>query len=149
MRYISASTPHDMEIFLAKMATEFATVGARVYLDLYVDEPLTDEQARKTFERISEAARQRHEKPSRWRLLGRRDPLMGVELALTQDENVKHFSRLAHRVINAEAWQGEHQLFGTIESSVRVWVDMPDEVIQRALAATEADGATVRAEASL
>ncbi|WP_143098989.1 hypothetical protein, partial [Streptomyces sp. yr375] len=116
MRYISASTPHDMEIFLSKVAVEFAAMEARVYLDLYTDEPLTGERARQAFQGASEAAVQRHERSPRRRFLPQRDPLMGVELDLTQDEDVTCFSRLAHHVINAEVWQKEHQLFGTTGS---------------------------------
>ncbi|MFF4509148.1 hypothetical protein [Streptomyces sp. NPDC001401] len=149
MRYVSAATPHDMEIFLSEIAAEFSRVGAQVYIDLYTDESIIDEQARQALQQLSEIATRNQEKPHRWRLIKRHDPLMGVELDLTRNEHVAYFSRLAHRVINTEVWHADRQLFGTIESYVRVWVDLPDEALQRALAAARTNGASLTAEPQL
>ncbi|GAA3791663.1 hypothetical protein [Streptomyces chiangmaiensis] len=145
-RYIAATTPRDLEIFLSKIAVEFSAGDTQTLIDLYTDEPLVDEQVATSFQEVTEMARLQRESPSRRHWFTRRDPLMGVQLDLTRDEHVTHFSRLAHRVINAEVWQGDHQLFGTVESPVRVWVDLSDEAVERALAAARACGAAVHME---
>jgi hypothetical protein len=140
-RYVVAATPRDLEIFLSKIAVEFSARDAQILIDLYTDEPLVDEPAATSFQEATKIARLQRESPPRRHWFTRRDPLMGVQLDLTRDEHVTYFSRLAHRVINAEVWQGDHQLFGTVESPVRVWVDLPDEAVERALTAARACGA--------
>lgn len=147
MNYVCAASPRDMEIFLEKVAGELSAVGAEVYMDLYTDEPLNDEAARESFEEMVAVARGRKYASLGKRRFRRPDPLMGVELDLTLDEHVTHFSRLAHRVMNTEVWHDGRQLFGTVESSHRVWVDLPGESLERALSAAIAEGASVEVRA--
>lgn len=69
---------------------------------------------------------------------------MGMEVDLVKSDAVAYFSLLAHRVINAEAWCGETQVFGTVESPVKVWVDMADETVDGLITSAGAAGAVVR-----
>ncbi|MEU0088786.1 hypothetical protein [Streptomyces sp. NPDC006274] len=146
MRYIAAVTERDMEIFMSHLAMELLSVEATVLIDLYFDEPPSDERIQKSFQAMTEIAGKKSP-ASMWRRLFKGgDSLMGVEVDLSRGDQVSHFSRLAHQVINAEAWSGDRQLFGTIESPVRVWVDMPDDTIEKILTVSRDAGSSVRME---
>ncbi|MFJ9668805.1 hypothetical protein ACIRPP_30055 [Streptomyces sp. NPDC101219] len=148
MLYIEAANSRDMETFISELSRELQLVKADVYVDLYVDEPLSDEGADESFRAMIRIATQKEKLDRRSRIFGRRDPLMGVKVDLRQGDQAVHFSRIAHRIINAEGWCDDRQVFGTVGSSVRIWVDMPTEVIKRVLLASEAAGAIIRVNPS-
>ncbi|MFJ7769381.1 hypothetical protein ACIQ1J_13445 [Streptomyces sp. NPDC097107] len=144
MRYIESASPRDMEIFLTGLASELLSIRAKVIIDLYVDESIADERTQEAFGKMKEAATRESSVREPRRFSRRRDPFMGMEVDLVKTDAVAHFSLLAHRVINAEAWCGENQVFGTVESPVKVWVDMDDETVDKLIASASVAGAAVR-----
>ncbi|WNI23161.1 hypothetical protein [Streptomyces sp. ITFR-16] len=145
MRYIEAASPHDMEAFISGIIPDLLRVKAQVFIDLYVDEPMGDETSLTSFRAMVDMAQTKGGLARRSLFSARRDLLMGVEVDLLQSDQAEHFSRLAHQVINAEAWDRDRQIFGTVESPVLVWVDVPAEVLERALETAREAGALVHA----
>ncbi|WNF28934.1 hypothetical protein RI138_20075 [Streptomyces sp. C11-1] len=134
MHYFEAASARDMELFLQQLAPELDAAGARTLLDLYTDEPMDAPRAQDALQAMSAIAEQASSSTRRRGSSRSRDPLMGVEVDLHDPVQAGHFALLAHRVINAEAWCGEgRQVFGTVESPTRVWVELPREVVEKLL----------------
>ncbi|MEV8453611.1 hypothetical protein AB0467_13585 [Streptomyces sp. NPDC052095] len=142
-RYLETAAPHDMGIVVGELIPVLLSVRAKVLIDLHADEPIDDERAGAAFEAAKQHAR-RASGPEGARGPDRRtDPFMGVEVDLTDPDQAARYALLAHRVIGSEAWCGDHQVFGTVESPVRVWVDLADEAVDRAVDAARSAGASV------
>ncbi|MFF8692673.1 hypothetical protein ACF08W_10755 [Streptomyces sp. NPDC015144] len=146
-RYLETADPHDMGIVVGELVPVLLAARAKVLIDLHTDEPIDDERAGAAFEAARQDAR-RASGPEGADGPGRRtDSFMGVEVDLTDPVQAARYALLAHRVIGSEAWCGDRQVFGTVESPVRVWVDLADEVVDRAVDAARATGASVTVRA--
>ncbi|MFJ4922058.1 hypothetical protein [Streptomyces sp. NPDC088725] len=147
-RYIETASPRDMEAFIAELAPELLSMGATVFIDLYIDEPIDSERTKTSLAAMKEIVTHESLPNTRWKFF-RGDPFMGIVVDLRHKNQVTHFSRLAHQVINAEAWCHHRQVFGTVESPVKVWVDMPVEVTERIIASASAAGAIMTAASGI
>ncbi|MGW1296803.1 hypothetical protein [Streptomyces sp. NPDC002533] len=144
MYYFEAASARDMELFLQQLAAELDAAGARTLLDLYTDEPMGDPRAQDALQAMSAIAEHASSSTPRRGFSRSRDPLMGVEVDLHDRGQAGHFALLAHRVINAEAWCGDRQVFGTVESPTRVWVELPRAVVEKLLDEGRQAGASLR-----
>ncbi|MFJ2444091.1 hypothetical protein ACIOWG_27420 [Streptomyces sp. NPDC087658] len=140
MQYIETESARGMEIFVTELIPVFLSFKAEVLIDLYIDEPIDSERTAASLEAMKGIVA-RDSDSSKKRKFFQKDEFMGIEVDLAHGGQAAEFSRLAHRVINTEAWCEGRQVFGTIESPAKVWVDMPDEVIERVISAASAAGA--------
>jgi hypothetical protein len=144
MHYFEGASARDVSLLLQQLAPELEAAGAKALLDLYADEPMGDQPSEDALRAMTGIAEHASSAAPRRRFSRSRDPLMGVEVDLHDRVQAGHFALLAHRVINAEAWCGDRQVFGTVESPTRVWVDLPEAVIESLLARGRKAGAELR-----
>ncbi|MGA5873910.1 hypothetical protein [Streptomyces cinereoruber] len=130
---ITAQSDTDMEILSEQIGRRLAALGADVTIDLYTDDELAGEPAI-SLKAMREAAGTPGSRGG--------DQWMGVALNLGSETDLQHFTRLAHRVIGSEAFLDGNLVFSTIENELRVWVDLPADVVEEIRTATLAAGAT-------
>jgi hypothetical protein len=132
----------DLEVFLSVVGKRLGQLGAAVTIDLYTDEPIEAADARNLLEKRTEDVTQ--ERPGRSR---KHDPLMGVELNLASEEDLRTFSLLGFRTIGCEAFIGKQLVFTNIENERTVWLDLSEEETAALVEQARQSGATSLVEA--
>jgi hypothetical protein len=141
----TAETDADLEVFLGEVGRHLAVIGARVSIDLYVDEEIADPGARLVYEGLRRAVREERERAGGRKR--RRDSYMGVALDLGSGDGLTAFVRLAHRTIGCEAVLDERLVWSTVENERIVWLGLPAEDVDRLVARARAAGAVSLAPA--
>ncbi|WP_217241277.1 hypothetical protein [Streptomyces sp. AC555_RSS877] len=132
---VTSTSNSDLEIFLSALGDYLRRVGASVTLDLYVDEPISEQEPRTLFEEMRGAILTASaEKESR-------DLLMGVPLDLRSADARRQFSLLGHRTIGCEAYVNDKLVFTSIENEKTLWLDLPEGTVDELLSRAHQDGA--------
>jgi hypothetical protein len=133
-----------MEVFLGVLAVFLRKMRAQVDIDLYIGQPTEERNVTEAVTALSAAAMTRHGRLG-WirRTFCETDPLMGFPLDLDKAESRDFFARLAHRVIHAEAWTGNKQVFGTVDSPTSIWVDINEGDLRKIVDSANLCGAEV------
>ncbi|UYQ64488.1 hypothetical protein [Streptomyces peucetius] len=128
---VTAENEHDMEVFLRCVGEALARQKAKTTIDLYVDDDNLAIDAQEAFAILrsrGDAVASSGGATFLSRLLRQKDPYMGCDLDLSNDEDRRFFSLLAHRVIGCESWIDDEQVFSSSGASGPVWVGMGDSI---------------------
>ncbi|MFP1629914.1 hypothetical protein ACLB9X_33330 [Streptomyces sp. 5K101] len=143
MLIISAGRRSDMSAFLQLVAQKLQDMNAQIFIDLYSDEPITDTEAAAAFASLRAAADAEEAGTERRRGFFRlkRDKYMARRLDVAEPTQRTAFTLLAHRVINCDAYVDDRQVFGVVEETGEVWLDVDTTQVMSLIEAARAGGA--------
>lgn len=145
--HVQAPDSAHMQLFTGALSEYLLSAHAEVDIDLIVASPEEDAASEEPLAfLVSLAAVERDERNWLLMKLIAADPLMGFEVNLNDERQRRAFSALVHRVIHAEAWIGDRQIFDEIESGTSLFLYMDESEISAIVEAANAAGANVSYE---